>query len=156
MITKVDDGDTFSLSCWDIDYPNVRLLGVNTPDINLNTKKESCYYSESKKYMEARIWRTYKVNFYGSDLCKDPYKWCRNLVQLMDIDWAYDVWKNMILKGIAFSWTNFSVIPNEIRKSYDMAESNAYKNWRWLWGKCEIDFQDDSKIDVPVPDKMTL
>lgn len=73
-ITKVDDGDTFTLDCTTKLYPNVRLLGVNAPDKNQKTGKKSCYYTEAKKYLENRMDRLYKVEFYGSDLCKDPYK----------------------------------------------------------------------------------
>lgn len=155
-ITKVDDGDTFDLACWDVDYPNVRLIWVNAPDIDLSIQKKYCYYDEAKKFLERRVWRTYKVFFYGSDLCKDPYKWCRNLVQLTDIEGRYDIWRNMILKWVAMSWTNFSVIPEDIRTLYDLSELDSRRHRRWLWEKCQVQFGDDSQIDISTPDKMTL
>lgn len=126
-IIKVDDGDTFTLDCTMKQYPNVRLLGVNAPDKNQKTGKKTCYYSEAKKYLENRMDRLYKVEFYGSDLCKDPYKGCRNLVRLIDIEGDFDVGERMIQKGFAFSWTNFSVIPESIHKNYDENESFAFE-----------------------------
>ena len=37
-IGDIDDGDTFDLDCRGGYYPNVRLLGVNTPDYNHHTE----------------------------------------------------------------------------------------------------------------------
>lgn len=154
-IVKVDDGDTFTLDCLSKIYPNVRLLGVNAPDKNQKTGKNSCFYNEAKKYIENRMDRLYKVEFYGSDICKDPYKGCRNLVRLIDLDGDFDLGERMIEKGFAFSWTNFSVIPASIHNIYDQKEAFAYEKKLWLWGKCEVDFYDDSHINSSRPDKMT-
>ena len=126
-ITKVDDGDTIQLECTTKIYPNVRLLGVNAPDKNQKTGKKSCYYTEAKKYLENRMNRLYKVEFYGSDLCKDPYKGCRNLVRLIDIEGDFDLGERMIQKGFAFSWTNFSVIPESVHTIYDQSEAFAFE-----------------------------
>lgn len=153
-ITKVDDWDTFDITCWEIYYPDVRLLWVNTPDINSGI--EHCFYKEAREYMKKRIWRTYKVNFYWSDLCQDPYKGCRNLVQLVDLEWKYDIWANMILKGFAFSWVNFSIIPWNIQLQYDTLENYAQIHERGLWWSCSVQFWDNTRIDSPIPDKMTL
>lgn len=90
-IAKVDDGDTFDLDCTGNYYPNVRLLGVNTPDLEQQSRKKSCFYDEAKSLLEQRKNRLYKVEFYGSDLCKDPYKGCRNLVRLIDIEKDFDL-----------------------------------------------------------------
>ena len=154
-IVKVDDGDTFTLDCTTKQYPNVRLLGVNAPDKNQKTGKKSCYYNEAKKYIENRMDRLFKVEFYGSDICKDPYKWCRNLVRLIDLEGDFDLGERMIEKWFAFSWTNFSVIPDSIHVSYDQSESFAYDKKLGLWGKCEVDFYDDSRLNSSRPDKMT-
>lgn len=154
-IIKVDDGDTFSLDCSGRQYPNVRLLWVNAPDKNQKDGKKSCFYSEAKRYLENRKDRLYKVEFYGSDLCKDPYKWCRNLVRLIDLEGDFDLWERMIEKGFAFSWTNFSVVPQSIRAVYSQREVFAFEKWLWLWGKCEVEFYDDSRMNSSYPDKMT-
>lgn len=155
-IITVDDWDTFSLSCrGNILYPNVRLLWVNTPDTYPSIWRSACYYSESKKYMVDRIGRSYDVIFFGSDLCKDPYKGCRHLVQLFDREYGIDLWAQIIRKWIWFSWTNFSNIPNNIKFEYDNLERDAYNRWLWLWSTCDVDFLDDSQIDSPIPDKMT-
>jgi endonuclease YncB( thermonuclease family) len=154
-IAKVDDGDTFDLDCATRYYPNVRLLGVNTPDKNQKTGKKSCFYDEAKKILEKHKGRIYKVEFYGSDLCKDPYKGCRHLVRLIDIERDYDLGERMVKSGYAFSWTNFSVIPDSIETMYESSEVFASEKKLWLWGKCDVKFYDDSKIDSSQPDKMT-
>lgn len=122
-IAKVDDGDTFDLDCTTRYYPNVRLLGVNTPDKNQKTGKKSCFYDEAKKILEKQKGRIYKVEFYGSDLCKDPYKGCRNLVRLIDIERDYDLGERLVRNGYAFSWTNFSIIPDSVGSLYEKSEA---------------------------------
>lgn len=154
-IDHIDDGDTFDIRCSDRWLlHDVRLLWVNTPDIR--AFEDNCFYKESKNYIEKRIEKTYRVQFYGSDLCKDTSKGCRNLVTLYDIEGGFDVWEIMILKWFAFSWTNFSVIPDSIREKYDQNEAYAFEHWFWIWGKCEVEFFEDTRIDSPIPDKMTL
>lgn len=154
-IAKVDDGDTFDLDCTTKYYPNVRLLWVNTPDKDQKTGKKSCYYDEAKSLLENRKDRLYKVEFYGSDICKDPYKWCRNLVRLIDVEKDFDLGERMIERGFAFSWTNFSMVPESLDIAYNRSEKIAYSKWRWIWSDCEVEFFNKSVIDSSHPNKMT-
>ncbi len=154
-IGTIDDGDTFDLNCRGWYYSDVRLIGVNTPDYNSNTEKWNCYYNEAKKYISERKKKTYEVTFYGNDLCKDPYKWCRNLVQLIDIKNRIDIGQMMILRWFAFSWTNFSMIPNNMRNTYNTMESISSSNHLWLWSQCHIISTKVSWIDSSIPTKMT-
>ncbi|MDD5770266.1 MAG: thermonuclease family protein [Candidatus Gracilibacteria bacterium] len=160
-IVGVDDGDTFDISCKDkedkqIYVNNVRLFGVNTPDIGKDGYKH-CYYDEAKEIVKKLqdSNRDFEVNFYGSDLCKDPYKGCRNLVTLKDIETKTDINNALILKGYALKWIDFSNIPKEIRIDYSIAEIKAKKDKKGLWGKCDILYNDDSQTDTAIPPTMT-
>lgn len=155
-ISWVDDGDTINLSCTDGNYESVRLLGINAPDKNLSSNIENCYYQAAKKYLEQKVGIPLVVIFYGSDLCKDPYKWCRNLVRLIDIRSNMDIGQNMILHGLAFSWTSFSMIPSQTKLIYDWMERISSNHQLGLWWECSVQYQDVSTIDSPTPTKMTL
>lgn len=67
------------------------------------------------------------TTFYGSDICKDPYKGCRNLVEMTSIENGIDLGGTMISKGYAFSWTTFSMIPTIIHNLYNQSEIIAYE-----------------------------
>lgn len=156
QIGKVDDGDTFDLNCWEKHYPNVRLLWVNTPDKNQDEiGYKHCYYNEAKEYIEKQKNKIFQVSFYGSDLCKDSYKGCRNLVRLVDhASWS-DLGRTMIMRWYAFSWTRFSMIPYEIKKVYQESELISKESEVWLWRSCNITINPDSPKDSWIPDKMT-
>lgn len=154
-IGDIDDGDTFDLNCRGWYYSDVRLIGVNTPDYNHHTEKWNCYYNEAKEYIRERKENTYKVTFYGNDLCKDPYKWCRNLVQLVDLKNNADIWQMMILRWFAFSWTNFSIIPSNMRSIYDRMEYISSMNNLWLWSQCHVVSTPVMGMDSSIPTKMT-
>lgn len=68
------------------------------------------------------------TTFYGSDVCKDPYKGCRNLVEMTSAENGIDLGGAMITKGYAFSWTTFSMIPTIIHNLYNQSEIIAYEN----------------------------
>ncbi|MDD4530452.1 MAG: thermonuclease family protein [Candidatus Gracilibacteria bacterium] len=157
-IDDVDDGDTISLKCGENEIiPNVRIMGINTPDFDRINQIIHCYYDESQNVMEKirKNERELKVEFYGSDLCKDTYKGCRNVVRLIDKETSIDINKSMIADGYAFSWTDFSIIPKKIRNSYKLAELDAKDNNKGLWGKCEINYFEKGEMDSGVADKMT-
>lgn len=154
-ISWVDDGDTLNLACSDGNYQNVRLLGINAPDKDIENNRESCYYSEAKAYLEKRIGQSYVAVFYGSDLCKDPYKGCRNLVRLIDLKNSSDLGQSMILHGLAFSWTNFSMIPRETRGLYDWMERISSQHKLGLWRSCQISQNQVTTLDEHIPPKMT-
>ncbi len=155
FIVGIDDGDTFNLDCIGWYYLNVRLLGINTPDYNVLTWKRSCYYNESKRYIMERKKRTYTAVFYWKDLCKDEYKWCRNLVRLIDTKSKIDLAQMMILRWYAFSWTLFSAVPDNIKYIYKSMEQIASENKIGLWNECNINYNSNSPSDSGIPDKMT-
>lgn len=154
-ITMVDDGDTFDLKCQWKTYPSVRLLWINAPDKNQKNGKEYCYYEEAKKFIVSNTKKKFITTFYGSDICKDPYKGCRNLVEMTSIENGIDLGGTMISKGYAFSWTTFSMIPTIIHNLYNQSEIIAYERNIWLWGKCDIIFWPISNINASMPSKMT-
>lgn len=98
MIADVDDGDTVDLLCGEKVIPAVRLLGINTPDIIMPDNIKHCYYSEARNVMRAIASddRPLSVTFYGSDLCADKAKGCRNLVRLVDTETGYDINERLI------------------------------------------------------------
>ncbi len=155
QIQKVDDGDTFNILCTDWYYTNVRLLGVNTPDIDLSSNIADCYYQKAKEYVQKRIGIPYNVTFYWSDLCKDPYKGCRNLVRLEEQKTGKDLGQDMILNWYAFSWTTFSMVPEGIREIYNWMERISFQHHIGLWNECKIQHNNVSGIDSSIPDKMT-
>ncbi len=155
-IDDVDDGDTVDLLCGEKIIPSVRLLGVNTPDIIMPENEKHCFYDEARGVMRKikNNARKLTVQFYGSDLCVDRYKGCRNLVRLTDEETDLDVNERLIESGYAFEWTDFSTVPLKIKARYRMAEKRARENQSGLWGKCIINYS-YSKLDSSVPDKMT-
>ena len=163
-IINVDDWDTFNLSCKNnkiTEYiNNVRTLWVNAPDLDRNWNKEykHCYYDESRKiinYIKNKK-RLLKVEFFWSDLCKDKYKWCRNLVRIIDKKTWIDINESLISKWYNFSWINFSMIPKKIKIRYFIAEKRAKKNKVWLWWKCSISYNTEyNYLNSFIPNKMT-
>jgi len=85
-IDDVDDGDTVDLRCGDTVIPAVRLLAINTPDIIMPDNIKHCYYDEARNVMRRIRSEKREVTaiFYGSDLCADSAKGCRNLARLID------------------------------------------------------------------------
>ncbi|MBX9809919.1 thermonuclease family protein [Candidatus Gracilibacteria bacterium] len=155
FISDIDDGDTFDLDCGGGYYPDVRLLGVNTPDFNHVTEGGNCYYNEARTYIAERRNKIYNVKFYGNDLCKDPFKGCRNLVQLTESKTHTDLGQMMILRGFAFSWTNFSIIPENLRETYNRMEKFSSANQLGLWKQCNLKYHELQGMDVGIPRIMT-
>jgi len=160
IIINVDDWDTFDLVCnnnWEKEnIYNVRTIWVNAPDIRDNSKH--CYYDESRNFIEfiKNNNRILNIEFYWKDLCKDPYKGCRNLVRLIDKNTGVDINKLLISKWYNFSWTNFSMIPKNLRIEYFIAEKRAKRNNEWLWNSCEIIYDNRyNYLNSSIPSKMT-
>lgn len=154
-ITMVDDGDTFDMKCEWKTYPSVRLLWVNAPDKNQKNGKEYCYYGEAKRLIMNNMHKNFTTTFYGSDLCKDPYKGCRNLVEMTSVENGIDLGGSMISAGYAFSWTTFSIIPPILNTLYNQSEIISYENHFWLWEKCDVLFSAIEPMNSNTPSKMT-
>ena len=131
-IDDVDDGDTVDLLCGEKVIPSVRLLGVNTPDIVMPENQKHCYYDEARGVMKGieKDGLAISVTFYGSDLCADKAKGCRNLVRLVDEATGYDINERLVDSGFAFEWTDFSSVPSQIRARYRIAEQHAHDDGR--------------------------
>jgi endonuclease YncB( thermonuclease family) len=129
-LNEVDDGDTVDLRCGKKVIPAVRLLAINTPDVEMPANIRHCYYDEARGVMRkiSEDQRIVKAVFYGSDLCADRAKGCRNLARLIDIETGYDINERLIESGYAFEWTGFSMVPAQIRVRYKLAEKRAEKN----------------------------
>lgn len=156
IIWSVDDGDTFDLFCsWWVMIPNVRLAWVNAPDFDSKLKIGKCYYDESKNFIRAISKREVKADFLWSDLCKDSDKWCRNLVRLIDLKTWIDLNEMLIKQWYAFSWIQFSILPENLKITYLKAELEARRAKRWLWNKCEVDYFWNQLVDSGIPSKMT-
>ena len=157
-IVHIDDWDTVSLLCKDNNkqsyIPHVRLLWVNAPDVWVSSNNH-CYYEEAKNKINTYKNKDLSVTFYWSDICKDPYKGCRNLATLRDIETDTEINKLLIQEGYYFSWLNFSMIPKNIKVQYLMAEIKAKKNEKWLWNSCSINYQKVSSLDSSITPKMT-
>lgn len=154
-IGEIDDWDTFDLLCGNQYITNVRLLWVNAPDIEWPNWYKHCYYDETKNSINTIRKRELKVEFFWNDLCLDQSKWCRNLVIITDIASWLDLNELLISKWLAFSWTNFSSIPNELKIKYIKAEYKASRNKLWLWWKCRVEYNSNVSIDSWKPGKMT-
>ena len=159
-IINVDDWDTFDLLCNNIRINNVRTLWVNAPDLKINWKNtyKHCYYDESKNIIEIlkKKKRNLIIEFYWKDLCKDPSKWCRNLVRIIDKKSWLDINELLITKWYNFSWVKFSMIPKNLQIKYFIAEKRAKRYKKWLWWKCEILYNDQyNYFNSNFPNKMT-
>jgi len=158
-ISSVDDWDTFDLECYKSKNTsefinNVRLLWVNTADIDSDWYKH-CYYDTARKAIEKIKNIDFDIEFFWEDLCKDPYKWCRNLIRIISLDNWNDINEKLISKWIWFEWTNFSMIPDEIKTNYKLAEIKAKEENKWLWKKCEIQYNWNQEENSSIPTKMT-
>ncbi len=155
-IWEVDDWDTLNLDCWEEYFADVRMLWMNAADKDQDeTWYEHCYYKEAKNVLKSVKNREIEVSFYWSDLCKDPYKWCRNVVRITDKQTSLDVWEIMISGGFAFSWTQFSSIPSDLKLNYMKAEKKATKSNIWLWKNCKVDYLGSTSMDSWQPNQMT-
>jgi len=154
-IAQVDDWDTFDIQCWEKYIPNVRLYWVNAPDSDGPNLYKHCYYNEAKNAVNLLIKREMSVEFYWSDLCKDPFKGCRNLVKLNDINTWLDINELFIEKWFAFSWTQFSNMSQDIKLKYIKAEFHAKTINSWLWWKCNVVYNSGALVDSWIASKMT-
>jgi hypothetical protein len=98
--------------------------------------------------------RKISAQFYGSDLCADTAKWCRNLVRLIDEETGSDINERLIETWYAFEWTNFSMVPAKLKVQYRLAEKYALTQEKGLWWKCGVAYY-RSENDSQKPEKMT-
>jgi hypothetical protein len=78
--------------------PAVRLLAINTPDIIMPDNIKHCYYDEARNIIKKVKEENREITsvFYGSDLCADKAKGCRNLVRLIDNKTGLDINERLV------------------------------------------------------------
>jgi len=122
-VTKVYDGDSLKLA----DGRKIRLIGINTPEMNYDTGTPEPYAEKAKQLLENTVLK-HKVRLkYGTDK-KDHYK--RTLAHLLLND-ETNIQYVLLEKGYA---SNIAIPPNLwMHKCYQAAEKLAQKTKKGIW-----------------------
>ena len=135
LITDVTDGDTLTVR-FDYDKPKdctteekVRLIGVDTPEMNYYKLAEPEYYAqEATDYTSTFIGRTALLEFDDVSSSRDKYN---RLLAYVWID-SKILNKDLIEKGYGKYYGNFTF--NSARMvSFSKAEETAKKNRSGMW-----------------------
>ena len=123
VVTHVYDGDTVKLANGD----NIRLIGINTPEMNFDTGTPEPYAVKAKRFLEKRVLKNKVGIKYGSEK-KDKYK--RKLAHIFLLD-GTNIQHEILKSGLAFS---ISIPPNLWQHNcYQNAEKYAQKKQSGVW-----------------------
>ncbi|MCS7317923.1 MAG: thermonuclease family protein, partial [Candidatus Dojkabacteria bacterium] len=129
---KVIDGDTI-----EVENKNqkikIRLIGINTPELNDNRKEVQCFAEKAKNFLKQLIENTYvRLEIDQSQNNQDKYG--RLLRYVIDSE-NNDVGLILIQNGYAYEYTY--KIPHKKSNIYKQAQQYAQENNIGLWGNDE-------------------
>jgi len=123
VVTQVYDGDTVKLANGD----KIRLIGINTPEMNYKTGDPEPYAVKAKRFLEKRVLRKKIGIKYGRE-SKDRYK--RTLAHVFLLD-GTNLQYEILKAGLAF---NISIPPNlGQQRCYRDAEGQAQTKQIRVW-----------------------
>jgi len=130
-VTEIIDGDTIKVETGR-GVERVRLIGINTPEVDHNGPDDECYGEEAKAYLAAmidgkRTWLTF------DEECADQYG--RTLAYVHRGTEESSFVQRMLLLG---GWaTAYAVRPNtSFRDAFESDESLARSTGEGIWGSC--------------------
>ena len=123
IVTHVYDGDTVKLANGD----RIRLIGINTPEMNYDTGTPEPYAKKAKRLLE-KLTLNKKIGLKLGKESKDRYKRILGHAYLLD---GTNVQYRMLMSGLAF---HINIPPNLNRQNcYKTAENLAKRNRIGLW-----------------------
>lgn len=123
VVTRVYDGDTVKLASGE----KIRLIGINTPEMNFKTGSPEPYAKKAKKFLEKRVLKKRIGIKYGKEK-RDRYK--RRLGHLFLLD-GTNLQAELLKSGLAF---NITIPPNLWQSDcYKQIENKAKENKLKIW-----------------------
>jgi len=123
LVVRVYDGDTVKLANGD----SIRLIGINTPEMNYDTGTPEPYAKKAKRFLEKLVLKNKIGIKYGAEKT-DRYK--RKLAHIFLLD-GTNLQYEILKSGLAF---NISIPPNLRRHNcYFNAEKTARNNNLGIW-----------------------
>ena len=137
VVTRVYDGDTVKLK----NGKHIRLIGINTPEMNYDTGTPEPYAKKAKRFLEKRVLNKKIGIKYGRDK-KDRYK--RVLAHIFLLD-GTNLQYQLLKAGLAF---NISIPPNLWQhECYKKAENQAKLQKKGIWNSPYYQAVDANKIN---------
>ncbi len=130
-VLDVTDGDTIKVQTGR-GVERVRLIGIDTPEVDHSGPDDECYGEESKGFLTDRlkgktVWLTFDRE------CEDVYD--RTLAYVHRGEEEADFIQRLLFKG---GWAlSCAVSPNvSFRSTFEMDESDARSAGLGIWGEC--------------------
>ncbi len=130
QITRVIDGDTIEVKIKD-KQELVRLIGINTPEVNSPYTKEECFGPEASDYAKKLLDKK-KVYLIPDSNGQDRDKYNR-LLRYVFLPNGLFINAEILKNGFAY---DYIYEPFEFMKQFDYWEKEAEKNKIGLWQKC--------------------
>ena len=129
-VTRIVDGDTFIC-----DKIKIRIAWINAPELKKKGKKAEAYANEAKKYLSKLIKdKQVSIQIIGKDKYKRTLAYVDYYPTKSDSDYI-DISQEMLMKGMAKSYTDFPNIEDSDKEILLNLEKEAKKNKVWLWSK---------------------
>jgi endonuclease YncB( thermonuclease family) len=131
LVTSVIDGDTIKVETGR-GVENVRLIGIDTPEVDHSGPDDECFGEESKSYLNDLLYQ-HKVWLTFDSECDDYYDRTLAYVHIGTED--EDFIQRLMLKG---GWASTLVVePNiSFRTLFQSDQSVAQSEGVGLWGEC--------------------
>ncbi len=129
-VVSVIDGDTIQVE-FDNEIENIRLLGIDTPEVASPYTEEECFGQEAKEYLK-QLLDGKEVYLIPDKQSSDQDKYDRLLRYVFLPDGLF-VDAELIKNGYAY---NYIYEPFEFMKYFDFLEKEAREDARGLWGEC--------------------
>ena len=130
-VVSVIDGDTIGAEV-DGKTETVRLLGIDTPEVDSPYTEEECFGQEAKEYA-TQLLNGREVYLIPDKQSSDRDKYDRLLRYVFLPDGLF-VEAELIKKGYAY---NYIYEPFEFMKQFDFWEKQAKESKIGLWGECK-------------------
>ncbi len=128
-VVYVYDGDTVLLK----KGKKVRLLGIDTPEIGKDGKKDECFAKEAKqKAIELLAKKRVKIE---TDKMQPRYDKYGRLLAYIFLEDGTNINKFLIQEGYAKEFT-YKQKPYKYQKEFKEAENTAKENKKGIWGSC--------------------
>ncbi len=130
-VTSVIDGDTIIIDTTS-GQEKVRLIGIDTPEVDPNRGGPECYGDEASKYTnETVLNKSVTIEPDESQGIRDKYGRLLAYVRLQDDSLLN---QTLIAKGFAREYTYKK--PYNYQKEFKIAETSARTQEKGLWGTC--------------------
>ena len=130
-VISVTDGDTITVQT-DLGYEKVRLIGIDTPEVDHSGPDDECYGEESKAFLGAmvknkQVWLTFDAE------CEDHFE--RTLAYVHTSVEENGFIQRLLLRD---GWASaYAVDPNvSFRTLFESDQSEAQAAGKGLWGSC--------------------